>query len=248
MHETAEIFRIEANLTFDPEARPGIDVDDGFLHEWWLIFHDMFTVWQPMNVTQPNDGSSSMTEQAMRQQSAPSSLRERQLNEEMIKELTISSDMGIIIGGNLVPSMGSPSIQTEQISQDSTSTSPQKKAPKPAELSGHIDDKVAPKMENIASSEGGDLAPELDNKLDLFYVAEDPKESGRKRKNSVDSEDGSNGMHVASTSFSEASSPCSPFDENEDEGRTSINSPTPSSSVGSDDSNAHTVVESKRMR
>lgn len=32
----------------------------------------------------------------MRQQSTPSSSRERQLNEEMIKELTISSDMGMV--------------------------------------------------------------------------------------------------------------------------------------------------------
>lgn len=70
-------------------------------------------------------------------------------------------------------------------------------------------------------------------------------QSGRKRKNSVDSEDGSNGMHVASTSFSEASSPCSsPFDENEDEGKTpSVNSPTPSSSVGSDDSNGYFFLQ-----
>ncbi|KAK6935775.1 LIS1 homology motif [Dillenia turbinata] len=41
-HQTAEIFKQEAGVEIDEKSPPAIDVLDGFLHEWWLTFYDMY--------------------------------------------------------------------------------------------------------------------------------------------------------------------------------------------------------------
>ncbi|XP_059626538.1 transcriptional corepressor LEUNIG_HOMOLOG-like [Cornus florida] len=64
MQETAEIFRREADPTIDPNTPPAIDVPDGFLHEWWLIFYDMFKARQQNN-PEHNGGPSYTGEQMM---------------------------------------------------------------------------------------------------------------------------------------------------------------------------------------
>ncbi|CAL1372801.1 unnamed protein product [Linum trigynum] len=40
MHETAAHFRVESNV---PQAEVHTDTEEGFLHEWWTILHDMMT-------------------------------------------------------------------------------------------------------------------------------------------------------------------------------------------------------------
>ncbi|XP_021891700.1 transcriptional corepressor LEUNIG-like isoform X2 [Carica papaya] len=64
MHQTAEIYRKEANLEFDPDFRPAMDIPGGFLQEWWSIFYDYFNSQQQGGNNQRND-SLIMFEQMM---------------------------------------------------------------------------------------------------------------------------------------------------------------------------------------
>eukprot|EP00261_Vitis_vinifera_P034784 XP_019076027.1 PREDICTED: transcriptional corepressor LEUNIG_HOMOLOG-like [Vitis vinifera] len=61
MGETAEIFGREANLNFDLTRPPLVDTPDGFLHEWWGIFYDMFR--SRMAANEERDDGSSLSRQ-----------------------------------------------------------------------------------------------------------------------------------------------------------------------------------------
>ncbi|KAI4305141.1 hypothetical protein L6164_028527 [Bauhinia variegata] len=53
LHETAEIFRKESNLSLDPMTRPAIDIPEGFLLEWWRANFEFetFRAWMHENYT-----------------------------------------------------------------------------------------------------------------------------------------------------------------------------------------------------
>ncbi|KAA8543785.1 hypothetical protein F0562_022038 [Nyssa sinensis] len=235
MHETAEIFREEANLTIYPMTSPVVDVPDGFLHEWWSIFYDMFNAWQPKN-TEHYEGPSCVAEQVINMGSLSdlSSLEQHKMTEQMMREPTVSTNFGFTIGDFLVPPARCPLTGTEQISQGLTSSRPQQKSfTLTPEISSHLGDLsdivaqgigssglAAPRKENIAPHEGADIIhPGFENhELDSLWVMKQYQEelldksssleSGRKRKNSSSySEDGSNGVPTATNCPSETSSP-----------------------------------------
>ncbi|XP_059593471.1 uncharacterized protein LOC104879535 isoform X1 [Vitis vinifera] len=131
MGETAEIFRREANLNFDPTRPPPVDAPDGFLHEWWVIFYDMFRSRKVVN-EEPDEGSSVVTEEMMEtgEQSEASSSRQHEMNEKPSGDLAISADAGLTMGGNELPSLPStklPAMGSEQILQDLLSSRHQQK-------------------------------------------------------------------------------------------------------------------------
>ncbi|RVW56636.1 hypothetical protein CK203_075159 [Vitis vinifera] len=161
MGETAEIFRREANLNFDPTRPPrniffslslgfysvlrvvdaflherglfssAVDAPDGFLHEWWVIFYDMFRSRKVVN-EEPDEGSSVVTEEMMEtgEQSEASSSRQHEMNEKPSGDLAISADAGLTMGGNELPSLPStklPAMGSEQILQDLLSSRHQQK-------------------------------------------------------------------------------------------------------------------------
>ncbi|XP_057513359.1 transcriptional corepressor LEUNIG-like isoform X2 [Actinidia eriantha] len=213
MYETAEIFRREANLTFNPMSLPAIDVPDGFLHEWWLIFYDMFKASEPKNPDN-DEASSNVVEQMVNvsQRGNPSLLREQELNEQMIKDLTDGSDFACATGDNLMPFMRCQLVKTELTSQGSASSQPQQKS---LELSKKF-------YYPGGSSCGATMETEK----------VEPNESERKGKNPACSKNGSNTVQVATDCPSEISSPiCKSFDDlvklsdlhaddNKDEGKT----------------------------
>ncbi|KAI4306658.1 hypothetical protein L6164_029916 [Bauhinia variegata] len=53
MHETAKIFKNEANLPYDHMTRVGIDTPEGFLREWWRTNFEFesFRAWMHENYT-----------------------------------------------------------------------------------------------------------------------------------------------------------------------------------------------------
>ncbi|KAF7119974.1 hypothetical protein RHSIM_Rhsim13G0074000 [Rhododendron simsii] len=212
--EIAEIFRCEANLPFDPMSPPAIDVPDGFLHEWWLIFHEIFKGWKQNN-SNNNEGSSYMAKEMVNvkiQQGDPSQSREQEMNEEMIRELTGSSDFALtIVDNSILESVQTSQGLTSQPQQ--TSLADSKRHCQPVDLSDIIALRVC-----SSSCET----------LETKKVA--PAESGRKSKNSTGSGYGSNSVPVAADCPSETSSPiCKSFDKlshspdsgNKDEGKTS---------------------------
>ncbi|KAI8523662.1 hypothetical protein RHMOL_Rhmol13G0090900 [Rhododendron molle] len=219
--EIAEIFRCEANLPFDPMSPPAIDVPDGFLHEWWLIFHEIFKGWQQNN-SNNNQSSSNMAKEMVNvkiQQGDPSQSREQEMNEEMIRELTGSSDFALTIVDNPIPLVGYHLAESGQTSQGLTSQPQQtsladsKRHCQPVDLS----DIITLRMRSSSCET-----------LEMKKVA--PAESGRKSKNSTGSGYGSNSVPVAADCPSETSSPiCKSFDKlshspdsgNKDEGKTS---------------------------
>lgn len=212
--EIAEIFRQEANLSFDPMSPPVIDVPDGFLREWWLIFHDTFKGWQQNN-PHKNESSSYMVNG--NQQGNPSKSREQEMTEEMIRELTGSSDFALTIGDNLMPL---ESGQTSQVLTSQTQQTPLADSKRHGQPVDHADI-VA---QGVGRSSGETLTAKK--------VA--PAESGRKSKNSAGSEYGSNSVPVAADCPSETSSPVgksfddtvklshSPDSGNKDEAKTSL--------------------------
>ncbi|KAJ7959742.1 Transcriptional corepressor LEUNIG like [Quillaja saponaria] len=62
MHQTAEIFKREANPMLDPMTAVAIDVPGGFLHEWWSFFFDVFSASQHANYN-PGAGTSTMMQE-----------------------------------------------------------------------------------------------------------------------------------------------------------------------------------------
>ncbi|KAL6967620.1 hypothetical protein U1Q18_033429 [Sarracenia purpurea var. burkii] len=186
MHNTAEIFRREANLTFHPVSLPAIDVPDGFLHEWWLTFYEMFRAWQPKN-PDDNGGSSEVEHVAnVSQQGDPSLWKEQEMNEQMIKELTGCSDFtifttpdpytcGLNTEDNITPFMG-----CHFVSQQKSLTFPMR-----FYHGGNVGDIVS---QGVGSSSVATL--------EMEKIARN--EGGRKSKNSACSEHGSNGMYASS--------------------------------------------------
>ncbi|KAF5939576.1 hypothetical protein HYC85_023835 [Camellia sinensis] len=224
LHETAELFWREANLSFDPSSRPALDVPDGFLHEWWLTFYDMFKASQAKNPVN-KEGSSYAVEKVtyVGQQGDPSPLREQEVDKQPIRELTASSDFGLSTGGNLMPFMGCHSMKTEQNFQGLASFEPQQKSSTLSKGFYH--------PSNLGNISTQGVGPSICATLKTEKIA--PNESGRKRKHSTCSEDGSNGVPGGADYRSETSSPiCKSFngtlklssfhvDGNKDEGKTS---------------------------
>ncbi|KAJ0083448.1 hypothetical protein Patl1_31170 [Pistacia atlantica] len=116
MHQTAEIFFREANLSFDPSIPTSIDVPDGFLHEWWSFFFDMFTSRQLTNCGS-EESPSNMVEQTMEamQQLDPSPSRQYVMNEQTISCLLAGADSWFNTGDNAIEPMRFPLIGAEQI-------------------------------------------------------------------------------------------------------------------------------------
>ncbi|XP_044483465.1 uncharacterized protein LOC123209459 [Mangifera indica] len=109
MHQTAEIFYREANLTFDPSMPAAIDVLKGFLHEWWSFFYDMYRSRQ-LTDCGSQQSLSNMVEQMMeaKQQLDPSPSRNYVMDEQTISRSLASADSDT--GVNPMESMGFPLI------------------------------------------------------------------------------------------------------------------------------------------
>ncbi|XP_044507054.1 uncharacterized protein LOC123226574 [Mangifera indica] len=119
MHQTAEIFFREANLTFDPRIPTAIDLPEGFLHEWWSFFYDVYISRQLKDCSSeesPSNMDEQMTE-AM-QQIDPSLSEQYLMNEQTISDLLASADSGFDTGVNAMESMTFPLIGAEQIPFD----------------------------------------------------------------------------------------------------------------------------------
>lgn len=118
------------------------------------------------------------------------------MTEEMIRELTGSSDFALTIGDNLMPlESGQTQVLTSQTQQ--TPLADSKRHGQPVDHADIV-------AQGVGRSSGEILAAKK--------VA--PAESGRKSKNSAGSEYGSNSVPVAADCPSETSSPvCKSFDD-----------------------------------
>ncbi|XP_057953254.1 transcriptional activator FLO8-like isoform X2 [Malania oleifera] len=118
LHQVAEIFRRETDIQIDPTARPSIDVPDGFLHEWWSTFYDMFNAMQSNN-HENNQALDRMAENLMEiGQQSNASLQNYESNDQMIMHPTVRADSGLTaMGDNPLPSVGWPLTGDVQMAQ-----------------------------------------------------------------------------------------------------------------------------------
>ncbi|KAL9415839.1 hypothetical protein AB3S75_039104 [Citrus x aurantiifolia] len=126
MHQTADIFRREANVVLHPSFPPGIDVPDGFLHEWWLVFYDMYRS-QQLRGHAPGEGPNMMIGQLMgaRRQTDPHPLGQHEMNQQAISRVITDADSSFNSGVSAMGSRRSPLIGPELVPRGISSSSHQ---------------------------------------------------------------------------------------------------------------------------
>ncbi|KAI6671024.1 hypothetical protein NL676_005909 [Syzygium grande] len=116
MHETPEIFRREAALASENALPGGIDVPEGFLYEWWLIFYEAFVASQLDNGS--FSGSSPTTMMTFPQETTASLTRQSVMNEEMTRDLANDTNTRLIFGDDFMWSKEWPSTKADHLPQN----------------------------------------------------------------------------------------------------------------------------------